>query len=236
MRDGTPQGPVRVVLDPGHGGESDPGAVGPNGLAESAVNLRVALATRDALESRGISTALTRSADYGSTLTVRSGLADTLGAEVLISIHHNAPTPNRSAVPGTEIFVQTGSPDSRRLGGLLYDSIFGELSQIEDMTWSAAPDAGVLEVLLTSGADAYGMLRNPETVAALVELAYISHGPEADLLASVGYPERAAEAIVEAVTSYLETDSQGRGHVDTPRVFRPNRGVSSSACQEAVLD
>lgn len=232
---GTPLPPVQVVLDPGHGGAADPGAVGANGLKEATVNLRVGRAAAKLLEARGIATALTRTADYASTLGVRAALADHVNAELLVSIHHNAPTANLGNEPGTEIFVQSDSADSRRLGKLVYEHIVDGLAEFDDVTWSIAPDAGVLEVLNTRGTDAYGMLRNPETVSALAEFAYISHRPEAELLATAEYLEVASQSLADAIEEYLIGDGQGRGYVATPRVFTPQRGLASSACVDPDL-
>ena len=44
VREGTPLGTTQVVIDPGHGGEVDTGAVGANGLMEKHLNLEVSQA------------------------------------------------------------------------------------------------------------------------------------------------------------------------------------------------
>ena len=82
---------IRVVLDPGHGGK-DPGARGPTGLAESRLNLQVALVVAGLLELREIPTMLTRTGDYYMSLDERVFLGDAVNAEAFVSIHHNAPT------------------------------------------------------------------------------------------------------------------------------------------------
>ena len=56
------EGPVDVLIDPGHGGE-ETGAVAPNGLVEAHVNLRVAEVLRDLLAERGYRVLLTRARD-----------------------------------------------------------------------------------------------------------------------------------------------------------------------------
>ncbi len=228
-------GIVDVVLDPGHGGSPDPGAVGANGLKEAEVNLNVARDAQRILESRGVVVALTRTYDYASVIGVRALFADHVGAEIMVSIHHNAPTANLGPEPGTEVFAQHDSPDSGRLGALLYEEIVDALGMFDDVVWSRAPDAGVLEVLNTRGTDAYGMLRSPETTTALVELAYISHRPEAELLATEEYVSVAGLAVADAVTAYLKTNRQGQGSIDEPRVFTPQRGLSASVCEDPEL-
>ena len=49
---GTPLSGAHIVLDPGHGGD-EPGAVGPNGLAEKELNLAVAGLVAEALRAQG---------------------------------------------------------------------------------------------------------------------------------------------------------------------------------------
>ncbi len=228
-------GPVSVVLDPGHGGPVDSGAVGANGLREADLNLTLALATENLLVERGISVVLTRTADYPVRLGVRSQLADDLGAEILVSIHHNAPTPGPSDVPGTEIFIQSNSERSRRLGGLVWEHVVAALSQIEGVDWSGAQDSGVLRVLNTGGEDAYGMVRLPETVSVLAELAYLSNSSEAEMLATEEYEAAASVALADAIETYLEGDDLGAGYVNEPRVFNPQPGISADVCEDPEL-
>ncbi|MEX1091554.1 MAG: N-acetylmuramoyl-L-alanine amidase [Acidimicrobiia bacterium] len=231
---GTPVGDVEVVIDPGHGGDPDPGAVGANGLTEEEINLRVSRVVQQVLSERGVKSVLTRTANYSSTLGVRAALADQAAARVLVSIHHNAPTANLGDEPGTEVFVQSTSANSRRLGGLIYEHVFDAFDQF-DILWSRAPDAGVLEVLNTRGTDAYGMVRSPETVAVLAELGYISNRPEAELYATSEYVTVAAQAVADAIVAYLETDAPGSGFIAAPRVFTPNRGISGNVCEDPAL-
>lgn len=231
---GQALGPVSVVLDPGHGGPTDTGAVGANGLAEKTVNLRVAERVADNLRDRGVGSVLTRTDDYTSPLFVRANLADTLQAELMVSIHHNAPTPGPSDRPGIEIFIQHDSDDSSRLGGIIWEHTMTALD-VFDVTWTAAPDAGVMTVLNTRGDDAYGILRHPTTPAVLVELGYISNAPEAELFARDDYVEAAAGSIADAIEEYLRTENEGSGHVDG-RVFNPQPGVAQEVCDDPDLN
>jgi N-acetylmuramoyl-L-alanine amidase len=233
---GTPVTDVSVVLDPGHGGPIDTGAVGRNGLVEKDVNLRLAEASKLILEKRGIATLLTRTADYAVPLRVRVDLADTVDTDILVSIHHNAPTPQASDEPGTEVFVQSDRPDSRRLGSLIYESTVAALSRVPGVQWHAAPDAGVLMVHSTRGGDGYGMISLPETVSVLAEFAYISSPPEAELLATDLYLEIASEALADAIEDYLTTDQTGSGFIEEPRIFNPQPSVGAALCEEVDLD
>lgn len=230
----TPLGPIDVVIDPGHGGRIDTGAVGPAGLVESHLNLDVARAARDLLVEQGIGVVLTREGEYLIPLSVRAQFADDLGAQIMVSIHHNAPTPNPSATPGTETFVQD-DPRSRRLGGLLQESVVEALSGFPDIAWSSAPDAGVLRVLNSRGVDAYGMMRRPATPTALVELAYLNNPAEEALLATDAYVDVAGAAVADAIVRWLTTDDPGTGYIDEPRVFDPAFAPGADVCTEPLL-
>lgn len=230
---GVPLQHVDVVLDPGHGGEIDTGAVGANGLAEKDLNLEVAREAAQILNSRGILTVLTRTGDYATTLRTRANLADTLGAEVLVSIHHNAPAQAPSPRPGIEIFHENDSADSRRLGGLIYERAMAALSRFE-VDWVAPSDAGVMAVLNSGGRDAYGMIRLPETTSVLVELGYIANPSEAALFATPLYPPAAGTAVATGIIDYLQTDEPGSGYVAN-RLFDPLRGLARSQCEEIPL-
>jgi N-acetylmuramoyl-L-alanine amidase len=232
---GTPVARTSVVLDPGHGGEVDTGAVGANGLMEKNLNLDVAQALQADLVVRGIPVLLTRTADYATRLGVRTDLADRVDADLLLSIHHNAPTPTPSSTPGTEIFIQSDSEKSRRLGGLVYTRVKAALSEFE-VEWTAAPDAGVLTVLSTRGNDAYGILRDPSTVSVLAELAYLSNPAEAELLATSEYVEAVSDALADAIDRYLTTEATGAGYIAEPRVFNPQPGIGTSLCVDPRLE
>ena len=235
---GDPIDGMRVVLDPGHGGPFEVGAVGPNALPEDELNLILSRAILTELARRGIPTATTRTGDYGSLLSVRAALADAVGADALISLHHNGPTRELGDSPGTEVYVQsvddaTPRSDSARLGGLLYEEITAALSMFAGVNWSRLPDAGVLRVLFPEGGDAYGMISRPAIPAVLVEYGYLSNASEAELFATDDYIGIAAVATANAIEDYLNTDRSGSGFVEQPRRFDP--AAAPSRCAEVRL-
>jgi N-acetylmuramoyl-L-alanine amidase len=232
--EGTPIYDVDVVLDPGHGGPIDTGAVASSGLQEKEVNLRVALATQRALADRGIAAMMTRVGDYPVPIPTRSDYADMVGARALVSIHHNSPGAPASEIPGVEIFVQRASDESKRLGGLLYESTMTTLGQY-DVAWDRASDAGVMTVLNPEGSDAYGMVRLPDTTSALIELGYISNPEEARLQATPAYAETAGISIADAIERFLTSEDAGSGFVNG-RVFNPQSGVGADQCIAVDLD
>jgi N-acetylmuramoyl-L-alanine amidase len=77
----------RIAIDPGH---PPLGATGPTGLREADANLAVGLALRTLLQQAGARVVMTRTTDSAVDLWSRVALADTSGAELLVSIHNNA--------------------------------------------------------------------------------------------------------------------------------------------------
>lgn len=81
----------KIFIDPGHGGE-DRKNIGSQGLAvEADVNLNVALALRDFLREANAEVVMSRDKDTTINLKDRSAMANESGADLFISIHHNAP-------------------------------------------------------------------------------------------------------------------------------------------------
>lgn len=99
---------VRVLLDPGHGGD-DGGAMGTAGYdapIEKEVNLALALAAKYRLEQLGATVLLTRSDDTYLTLDQRLEAVEDLRPDFFISLHHNstALTGDANQSKGTESY------------------------------------------------------------------------------------------------------------------------------------
>lgn len=81
----------KIFLDPGHGGEDRKSKNSKGDVIEADVNLRVALNLKKYLESAGAQVIISRDKDTTVQLAYRSEWANNSGAEIFISIHHNAP-------------------------------------------------------------------------------------------------------------------------------------------------
>ncbi len=234
---GQPVEPVQIMLDAGHGGD-ERGAIGPSGETEAELNLDIVRRTAAILDLEGYNVGLTRTADYRVPISYRAELADRLGASVLVSVHHNSPTPDLrlEAGPGTEVYVQVGNEESERLGSLIHAEIFDSLA-VFDAEWAGTSKAGVLNVINTEGDDAYGINRYPETVAVLAELAYLSNPTEAVLLGTDEYRQTAAEALARAIGGYLAGEGGGTPVQDEPRLFTSAGGTGGlEGCVDPVLE
>ena len=81
----------KIFIDPGHGG-SERGNKGFESFeAEANLNLKVSLYLRGYLKEAGAIVFMSRTKDTTVDLKERSIMADSIGADIFISIHHNAP-------------------------------------------------------------------------------------------------------------------------------------------------
>lgn len=83
-----PAAPLRIMLDPGHGG-IDPGAQR-DGHSEAELMLTFARELRDVLRRAGYSVEMTRDADVFVSLEARVALAHQAGADLFVSLHADA--------------------------------------------------------------------------------------------------------------------------------------------------
>ncbi|RJP70670.1 MAG: N-acetylmuramoyl-L-alanine amidase [Ignavibacteriales bacterium] len=81
----------KIFLDPGHGGEDRHNKGNFELVVEADINLKVGLYLREYLTQAGAEVIMSRDKDATVPLKLRSELANTSGADVFISIHHNAP-------------------------------------------------------------------------------------------------------------------------------------------------
>ncbi len=211
---GTPvDGPVDVVLDPGHGGP-ETGSVGVNGLVERDLNLLVAVRTKAALEELGHTVVLTRDRDLHMPIRQRAAIVRSLEPRAFVSIHHNGGAVKRSDTPGTEAFHQVDDDGSRRLAGLLFEEVQASLSGYW-VPWVRTYHQGVSARLRPPRTDTYGVLRLTRGIpAAIVEGLYMSNPPEAELIALPEVQEVEARAIASAIDRFLSTDDPGSGFKD----------------------
>ena len=102
------QGPIKVVLDPGHGGH-DAGARGEGGTLEKNVTLTLAKMIARQLDDTFL-VVLTRNADYAVDLMERGAIANHNSAHLFISLHSGGSFLHR--VSGGAIFYYKKDSDS----------------------------------------------------------------------------------------------------------------------------
>ena len=98
----------RIVIDAGHNGLTDPGAVF-NGRRESDDTLRLANAVGEILSRNGYDVIYTRTGDINQSVVQKAELANDAGADLFVSIHRNMGTyPEQYHGVQTLIYDRTG--------------------------------------------------------------------------------------------------------------------------------
>lgn len=107
--------PVRIVIDPGHGGD-DTGARGPRGTLEKDVCLAIAAHLHRLLAREpGFEAYLTRSDDRRLRLSERTRMANALEGDLFISIHANAARRKTASGVSTYFLDNANDEDSARI-------------------------------------------------------------------------------------------------------------------------
>jgi len=172
-----------IMIDPGHGGK-DSGARGRK-LLEKDVNLDVALRIAHQLAAQHCTAILTRDRDVFVGLFDRAKLARQLAVDAFVSIHCNAmPQPDTNW--GTETYYCT--PQSNMLAVILQQQLLQALGR---------KDNGVRHAQFV-------VIRENEIPSVLVELMYLNHHEEEQLLSKPEVRAAAAEAVVRGLRQYFE--------------------------------
>ncbi len=186
----------RITLDAGHGG-IDPGAIGPTGLTEKSVTLRIAKELKTILEEEGATVYMTRTEDAEVSpkgedatdveeLQARCDVANQSQSDLFVSIHIDAytkPEPHGT----TSFYYRRGTKHSR--------------------TFAEDVGKGVVRRLGTFNRGAKGcnfyVVRHTDMIATLVEVAFISNPAEEKLMKSDKGVKLAAQGIADGIREFL---------------------------------
>lgn len=221
-------GAMRVVIDPGHGGEED-GAIGSTGLKEKDVVLDIARRLAARLRAAGFDVRLTRDGDENLSLDERAGIANENHADLFVSLHVNASRSSRARGAETYILSREATDDAARtlaalendaagsgLDGRVGDSelplILWDLAQVEYLEASAELAATIQRRLNEAlGLRDRGVRQAPFRVlvgatcpAVLVETGFMSHPDEERKLADGAYRARLADVLAQAISEYRQ--------------------------------
>ncbi len=188
---------MRIVIDSGHSGSPDPGAVNANtGLRESDITLAVAKLVEKYLCAVDYEVELTRT-DWEQAetddLSYRTTLANDWGADIFISLHCNSSV--NPGAKGYEIWTSPGDTLGDKLATCIYQQIAAEFPDRSGRADYADGDA--------DKESRFYVLLHTDAPACLAEMAFISNDEEAVLLADESWQDRYAKAIARGVTDYV---------------------------------
>lgn len=229
-----PGGIRTIVIDPGHGGK-DPGAIGPTGLMEKDVALDIAKRLKAKLESRmGCKVLLTRSADRFLELDERTMFANSVNADLFVSVHLNASRDRKARGVETYFLSPARSKDELETAARENMMAVGSQDEIEndlayimsDLTSTqkvndSAILAGSVQNSITTGLRRasqpvkdkgvkqamFYVLWRASMPSVLVETGFISNREDEKRFKSPAYLDGVAESIAGGLASY------GRGYM-----------------------
>lgn len=193
-----------VIIDAGHGG-ADGGAVSKSGIVEKDLNLALVLQLRDYLQQAGAVAIVTREGDYDladqdtksysrrktEDLIKRADVVNNSKASVFISIHMNSiPSPKWS---GAQTFYYPSLEENKHLSYFIQEEIKRNLRNTKR---EPAPKK-----------DNY-LLKSVQNIpTALVEVGFLSHPAEAELLAQTEYQQKVAAAIYQGILRFMTKET-----------------------------
>ena len=202
---------------------------------EFVARVRSAEELRRQLGSLGVHAALTRTGDYRLPIATRAEIANVARPKLFVSVHHNAGAAAARSDPGTEVYFQHRSAASKRLAGLIWESLVAALRRVS-AHWVGASDAGAIYRLGRTGSDFYGVLRDTHAPAVLIEPSYMSSASEAHLLSTASFRTIEAKAIADGIQRYLTTRDPGSGfHQPLPRGYDDAGGGGTDNCRDPAL-
>lgn len=191
---------MTVVVDAGHGGE-DGGAVSPDGVEESHLNLEIALRVNDLLRFAGQRTLLTRSEDVTiadldlntmrqrkvSDLKNRVSLVNGTENAVLLSIHQNS-LPSSVVTHGAQVFWNR-QEGAEGLAGAVQEALNGSINLGNEKHPKQIP------------ATIY-LMKNITAPGIIVECGFLSNPGETVRLQQPDYQRKLAVAIAAGYLRY----------------------------------
>ena len=246
---------VIIAIDAGHGGD-DPGAIGPSGVYEKDVVLKLAKnLAKDINKERGMRAVLIREGDYYIKLRNRIIKAREHRADLFISIHADAFRDPR--VRGSSVYVLSKKGASSEaakwlaekenssdlVGGVSLDdkddlvaSVLLDLSQTASLEASIDVSTHVIKGLRKVGkvhkrsvqSDPFAVLKSPDIPSILIETGFISNPSEEKNLADSGYRKKMSNAILQGLKGYFR-DFAPEGTLISLRKHIIERGEPLSA-------
>lgn len=217
-----------LVLDPGHGGE-DLGSPGPHGLWEGKLTLELSRRVKAWLQQIApeIRVRLTRDSDVYLTLEERAAMANSLGADLFVSVHLNAAT-TQVEKGGVAAFVLDINNDRNVLRLAARENgtrttevsplqfLVGSIARTEQQRASVAAAELIQRGTLFSGrrllptlgdrgvkSAMFYVLVGAQMPAVLVEASFITQPDEAQALTQPAYRDSLAEGIARGIAKVL---------------------------------
>lgn len=189
----------RVYVGIGHGGY-DSGTVG-NGFKEKDLTLSIGKYCNERLKQYGVETKISRTTDCDSSIKSKVAASNAFKANVCMDIHINA-----GGGDGSEVYYSHVSPNGKKLA-----------QSIVDATLAIRQNTRGIKVRLDKdGTDYYGMIRETDAPAVLVECAFIDNATDIQIINTEAKRKVFGYAIADGVAKYLGVKMPSTSKPTTP--------------------
>lgn len=188
-----------IVLDPGHGGE-DGGAVSPNGLRESDLNLEISLRTGDLLRFLGFPVILTRETDRSICDPGAASVSEKKVSDLKNRVRLTEETPNALLLS----IHQNMFPEAKYYGAqVFYAKTSGSQTLAEELQALCGSRLDVTNRRKAKEAEAIYLLQHISCPGVLVECGFLSNPEEERKLQTADYQKKLAAVLAAGLTEYL---------------------------------
>ncbi|MBI5663994.1 MAG: N-acetylmuramoyl-L-alanine amidase [Nitrospirae bacterium] len=219
-----------IVIDAGHGGK-DPGAIGPGGLQEKDITLYVGKKLGEILEKRhGVKIVYTRDKDIFVPLNDRTETANSLKADLFVSIHVNASEQRKARGIETYFLNWTNDKEALKVAARENKISINKMEKIQDGLQTILQDLArnnkreesmrlahnVQSAMVNTLRNDYSKIEDlgvkyalfyvlvgAEMPSILAEISFISNHEEEKRLAADSYRNKVAEAIAKGIDAYI---------------------------------
>ncbi len=178
---------IKILIDPGHGGPEDGGAVSPVGIREKTVALTVSKLVQQELVNRGANVVMTRVEDVDLDLPPRVEMIQKEEPAIAISLHYNALPDNGDAIKTKGVGAFWFHPQAHSLAMFLHNYLVAKLNR---------PSYGVFWNNLA-------MTRPAVAPSVLMELGFMINPEEFEWIVNPTEQKKLAEAIAQGVTEWF---------------------------------
>ena len=198
---------TKVYVDAGHGG-SDPGAV--KYLTERDVNLVIAKACRDYLESHGVSVKMSRTSNKTNTsINSMASEANRWGADFVVSIHNNS-----GGGDGFEVYHTINGGKGKALA----KNIEAEVKKIGQNS------RGLKTKKNSSGTDYFGMIRLTDAPAVICEGVFVDNKTDVKIADTVAEQQEFGYAYARGILKAAGVKDKGLAGTATESTKKPASG------------
>jgi len=195
----------KIFIDPGHGGKDRKNIGIKKRIVEADVNLKVALYLRDYLAKAGATVFMSRDKDTTVSLEERVKMATESGADIFISIHHNAmPGDENTFYASTWYHAVEGDPKFHPCNRDIARYIQRDLAYALRISGSLASFDGTMSDYLVYPKQGFYVLRNATMPAVLVECTFFTNEYEERKLSIDEFNRIEAWGIFKGIAKYIQ--------------------------------